>query len=162
MRRNTVAYVALFVALSGTAYAARQPLFAGDAAGGDLAGTYPNPTIKPCAADQVLKFSGGAWACASDQAGGPISGLVRVVESSPTTASPTKLVVATCPSGKRAIGSGGSVSESTGFADPQLAQIVPSDAGTVPGTVSVYAERGAAAADPTEPWTATAFAVCAD
>ena len=44
VRHNAVGYIALFFALTGVAYAAG-PLKAGDPAGGDLAGTYPNPDV---------------------------------------------------------------------------------------------------------------------
>jgi hypothetical protein len=67
VRNNVVGYIALFFALTGVAYAA-VPLKSGDPAGGDLTGTYPNPSIAANAVDSG-KVADGAITPAKLNAG---------------------------------------------------------------------------------------------
>ena len=93
-----------------------------------------------------------------------ISGLQKVVGSSANNSNSFKSATATCPTGKRAIGTGGQVGGVTGTFPNELANVVinfiePSDENTVPGSVTVFAfEEEATAAN----WTVQATAMCAN
>lgn len=94
-----------------------------------------------------------------------ISGLQKVVGFSGTANSNSgKFATATCPAGKRAIGSGGQVGGQSGSFPNELADVVitflePSDENTVPGSVTAFAQEE----EPTNvTWFLEASAICAN
>ncbi len=94
-----------------------------------------------------------------------ISGLQRVFASSAIDSSSPKSANATCPAGKRVIGSGGqhvggvTGTDPNGLTDVVIDQIAPSDENTVPGNVLVSAFEE----EPTNAsWSVNAFALCAN
>jgi hypothetical protein len=84
LRRNAVGYVALFVALSGTAVAAGPAikgditqLIAGSGVTVSPAGDQSGPVtvgLQPCANGEVLKSSAVGYACGADNTGLPLNG----------------------------------------------------------------------------------------
>jgi hypothetical protein len=81
VRHNVVAYLALFFALSGSAAAAGALMRQGDQAGGDLAGSYPDPTIAPNAVGTNEVDGSLTGSDVSDAGGGTLTG-ADILESS--------------------------------------------------------------------------------
>jgi hypothetical protein len=81
IRHNVVAYLALFFALSGSAAAAGALMRQGDQAGGDLAGSYPDPTIAPNAVGTNEVDGSLTGSDVSDTGGGTLTG-ADILESS--------------------------------------------------------------------------------
>jgi hypothetical protein len=94
-----------------------------------------------------------------------ISGLQRVTADSATNSNSFKIVTATCPAGKRTIGSGALVDGGLSgdlpntLTDVVIGAVVPSAETVVPGTVFAAAVEEEPTADA---WSVTAFATCAN
>ena len=178
---NVMATVAVFLALGGTSYAVATgsidsrelknntvrsrdirnndvrsrdvrngSLLAGDFKAGELPAGPRGP-----------QGAGGAQG-----AQGPpgISGLQKVIGQSANNSNSGKSATATCPAGKRAIGSGGQVGGLSGAFPNELANVVitfiePSDENAVPGSVGVFAFEQVATASN---WFVQASALCAN
>ena len=165
---NVMATVALFVALGGTAIAAKNALDGQDIQKRSIPG---NRLVQNSVGSNEVKglvakdFKPGRLPAGPRGTTGPqgatgpsgLTGLQQVVNSSAVNTATPKNVTATCPPGKRAIGGGATHSN----ASPGLIvidQIQPSDEDTVPGVVTVSAyETGSVTS-----WSVTAFAVCAN
>jgi hypothetical protein len=183
---NVMATVAVFVALGGTSYAVatgsidsreikNNSVKSADLRNNNVSGKdVRQGTLRSgdVADGSLLEkdFKAGelpAGARGETGAQGPpgISGLQKVVGSSGTANSNSgKFATATCPAGKRAIGSGGQVGGLTGVFPDELAHVVitflePSDENTVPGSVTAFAfEQEVTSAN----WFLQATAICAN
>jgi hypothetical protein len=110
---NVMATLAFFFALTGASAAGVKYLANGDPAGGDLAGTYPDPTIAVGAITSAA-FAPTAKAPDADKLDGIdsaqfLSGFVGGTSSSSTVSVPAGAQGTAdnwCPAGKRALGGG--------------------------------------------------------
>lgn len=165
---NVTATVALFIALGGTAIAARDALDGHEIEKRSIPGnrlaknSVGTKEVKGLVAGdfQPGQLPAGPRGATGEQGpAGPtgIDGLEQVINSSPVNNMTPKLVTATCPPGKRAI-SGGATHSNASPGLIVIDQIQPSDENTVPGAVTVSAyETGTITS-----WSVTAFANCVD
>ena len=105
---------------NGDALRFEQGIKVGDAAGGDLGGTYPNASVLKLqgrsvsnaapSTGQVLTWNGATvtWEPATPAAGGGISGWERVLQSNVVVlpAGSGQTLLPTCPAGKKVVGGG--------------------------------------------------------
>jgi hypothetical protein len=169
---NVISVMALFVALSGGAYALTIPknsvgakqLKKNAVTGSKVKkGAVTSSKVKDRAllakdfkAGQLPAGPQGPTGRQGAQGAPGVSGLQRVFKSSAIDNSP-KTVTATCPAGKRAVGGGATHSNASPGA-VVIDQIQPSDENTVPGVVTVSAYQTGAASS----WSVTAFVFCAN
>jgi hypothetical protein len=94
-----------------------------------------------------------------------ISGLQRVAAESAFNSDSSKLVTATCPAGKRSIGSGAEINGGLSgdlpnrLTDVVIGAVVPTAETVVPGRVFAAAVEEEPTADA---WSVSAFAICAN
>ncbi|MFC9688332.1 hypothetical protein ACFTSF_07300 [Kribbella sp. NPDC056951] len=93
-------------------------------------------------------------ASASARCGAPLPGLQRVAATSPTDSAANKSVTATCPAGKKVVGTGHEIANGKG--QVLLDDVVPSA-----DLTSVRAEAFEDQDGTTNNWSVTAYAVCA-
>lgn len=93
-------------------------------------------------------------AAASARCGSPLPGLQRVAATSPTDSATNKSVTATCPTGKKVVGTGHEIANGKG--QVLLDDVVPS-----PDLTSVRAEAFEDQDGTANNWSITAYAVCA-
>ena len=189
---NVMATVAVFVALGGTSYAVAtgsidsreikdnsvssgdlrnngvrgKDIRQGTLRSGDVAdGSLLKRDFKAGELPAGPRGATGAQGTAGPQGPPGISGLQKVIGSSGAANSNSgKSATATCPAGKRAIGSGGQVGGLSGSFPNELANVVitflePSDEKTVPGSVTAFAFEATAT---TASWFLQVTAICAN
>jgi hypothetical protein len=84
------------------------------------------------------------------------SGLERVAASSPSDSTTEKFVPANCPLGKQVIGAGGDITAGVAEGEIVIDDLVPS-----PGLTNVIVRGIEDESLTTEPWSVTAYAICA-
>ena len=186
---TVVAYLALFIALGGTSYAVatgsigspqikdnsvrskdirNNEVRSKDVKDGSLVAADFDDARLPRGRPGRQGRTGPAGPAVAGPQGaqGPagVSGLERVRTDSAANSDSPKLVVATCPAGKRVIGTGANITgakngaTSTSFVtDVVIDSIIPSPETTVPGSVTVNALEEQATNDN---WSITAYAMC--
>ena len=160
-----VAILALLAALVGTAVAGSEP----GATNADKALKKANKALKLAKqnrrAIQNIELTPGPQGVAGPQGPPGVSGLEKVIGSSGAANSNSgKFATATCPAGKRAIGSGGQVGGLSGSFPNEQADVVitflePSDENTVPGSVGAFAYENKPT---TANWFLQVTAICAN
>ena len=181
LRQQTLGAIALFVALGGTSFAVatgsidsreikNNTVRSNDVRNGSLLardfklGQLPTGPQGPKGDTGPQGPKGDTGAPGAEGEPG-ISGLQRVAAESAFNSDSSKIVTATCPAGKRAIGSGAEVNGGLSgdlpntLTDVVIGAVVPTAETVVPGRVLAAAVEEEPTADA---WSVTAFAICAN